>query len=444
MLRFRPGRERAMAPVGLYTHIRSNRIKTAVVLLFFPILLPALVFSILLVVIVATGHPIDRAAGAAGVYAVMTGFAVVPVMVGWVPIAYLINQWMIDRATGSRPVTRAEETRTWNLLENLCISRGLTIPALRIIEAGELNAFASGVSQRSYCITVTRGLLNELNDDELEGVLAHELTHIMNEDVKLLIATGLIAGVAPLACDVLLLAWRAFIWFLSLPIRFLALVLPGFDAVFALFTAVHTGVVAIAAAALRFISEIFSLFLNMFLSRRREYMADAGAIDLTKNPDALISALKKISQNSDLPTNIASIREMYFDNPRLSGFAGLFATHPPVSKRIDALIVYCRDVAPKEVLRAVSPSLAIPVRSIVQRRLNANYSEFLVKHVGQLGVNNMATRKNLYKRVGDLLWEQLAAMNPPLSQEEVDLEYKALNEAIDNIESAYKAPEVRI
>src|SRR5258708_14373391 len=102
---------------------------------------------------------------------------------------------MIDAVTGGHEVTRQEEPRLYNLLENLCISRGITTPKLKVIEDDSLNAFATGMNEKQYSITVTTGLINSLNDTEIESVLGHELTHIRNGDVRMLVIAVIIAGV---------------------------------------------------------------------------------------------------------------------------------------------------------------------------------------------------------------------------------------------------------
>src|SRR5262249_36001918 len=110
-------------------------------------------------------------------------------------IAYKFHQSMIDAVTGGREVTRQEEPRLYNILENLCISRGITMPKLKGIEDDSLNAFATGMDEKQYSITVTTGLLNSLNDAETEPVLGHELTHIRNSDGRMLVLAVIIAGV---------------------------------------------------------------------------------------------------------------------------------------------------------------------------------------------------------------------------------------------------------
>src|SRR6266566_5306434 len=155
-----------MAAFGLYTHIQSNKRRSIALLI-------GLFFLVYLLVY----------AGA------LVGTAL------WILIAYKFHQNMIDAVTGGREVTRQEEPRLYNLLENLCISRGITMPKLKVIEDDSLNAFATGMNEKQYSITVTTGLVNSLNDAEIESVLGHELTHIRNGDVRMLVIAVIIAGV---------------------------------------------------------------------------------------------------------------------------------------------------------------------------------------------------------------------------------------------------------
>src|SRR5260370_19351849 len=116
-------------------------------------------------------------------------------LIVWIFIAYHSHQSMSGASTGGQEGCRREEPRLWNILENLCISRGLTMPKHEVMDSEALNAFASGLNQKQYSITVTRGLLERLEDPEVEAVLGHELTHIRNGDVRLLVIAVVIAGV---------------------------------------------------------------------------------------------------------------------------------------------------------------------------------------------------------------------------------------------------------
>src|SRR5947207_9045477 len=184
------------AAYGLYTHIQSNRRRSILLLsgLFF--LVYVMVFAgALAAEAMSYDASLDwllRKAWRDLVFA--APFATVGAGL-WIWIAYKFNQSLVDLVTGAREVTRQEEPRLYNLLENLCISRGITMPKLKILETPALNAFASGMNEKQYSVTVTTGLIAALDDAEIEAVLGHELTHIRNGDVRMLVIAVIIAGV---------------------------------------------------------------------------------------------------------------------------------------------------------------------------------------------------------------------------------------------------------
>jgi len=185
-----------MAAYGLYSHIQSNKRRSVALLIGLFFLVYVMVFAgALLAEALSSNAPIDYLIHAAVFDFVKAfPFATIGAFI-WIAIAYKFHQKMIDAVTGAQPVTRQEEPRLYNLLENLCISRGITMPTLRIADDDALNAFATGLNQKQYSITVTRGLINALNDQEMEAVLGHELTHIRNGDVRMLVIAVVIAGV---------------------------------------------------------------------------------------------------------------------------------------------------------------------------------------------------------------------------------------------------------
>jgi heat shock protein HtpX len=314
-----------MAAYGLYTHIQSNKRRSIALLagLFFLVYL--LVYAgALLGEAFATDAPPDvliRRAFIDALYAApwaTLGTAL------WILIAYKFHQSMIDAVTGGREVTRQQEPRLYNLLENLCISRGITMPKLKVIEDDSLNAFATGMNEKQYSITVTSGLVNSLNDAELEAVLGHELTHIRNGDVRMLVIAVIIAGVVAFFAELVFrlmfqsgLSWRSS---------------RGGDRKGA-------GVAILIAVVLIVVAWILSIVIRFALSRRREYLADAGSVELTKNPDAMISALRKIEGRGELPGATSAVMEMCIDNPR-EGFSNIFDTHPPIDERVAALVKF--------------------------------------------------------------------------------------------------------
>src|SRR3974390_1480957 len=185
-----------MAAYGLYTHIQSNRRRSIVLL--------AGLFATVYLLVYAGALTAEALSYQASLQYLMRRawldfLAAAPwATVGtalWIVIAYYFHQAMIDAITGGREVSRQEEPRLYNLLENLCISRGITMPRLKVMESGALNAFATGMNPKQYSITVTTALLATLDDAELEAGLGHELTHIRNGDLRMLVIAVIIAGV---------------------------------------------------------------------------------------------------------------------------------------------------------------------------------------------------------------------------------------------------------
>jgi len=322
-----------LAAVGLQTYIWNNRIKSGFLLAGFPILLLFIAFGFALIISAMSDPDVYQGI----IDAVNLLPALVPIAIGgaliWFVVAWFANQAIIDVATGARRVDRTAEPRVWNLLENLCISRGITTPALRIIESDSRNAFASGIRNGHYSIAVTRGLVDGLTDAELEAVLAHELTHIRNRDVQLLVIAAVFVGIISLAGDLIVRSPRAFFYGSG-----------GGSGGWGGRSRNRDGngkggggaiVLILIAIAIFVVARFLAIALRFAMSRKREYLADAGAVDLTKNPDAMISALRKISGHSEIQSP-AQVQEMFLDMPA----RGLFATHPSIEKRIAALVEY--------------------------------------------------------------------------------------------------------
>lgn len=339
-----------MAAYGLYTHIAANKTRSMLLLASLFVLVYVIVYAgaLLIEVFNYAGAPAEyylRAALRDVIRSLpySTGAAAL-----WIVIAYFFHQSIIDAVTGGTDVTRKEQPRLYNLLENLCISRGIAMPKLKIIESDVLNAYATGLNQRQYSVTVTTGLLNVLNDDEIEAVLGHELTHIRNGDVQMMVIAVIIAGVVGFSAELLFrlffnvgnYGWgwgygRGSSWSRS-----------SSD------SSSDSGrrgdrrgsgggaiLIVILAVVLIVLAWALSQFVRLALSRSREYLADAGSVELTKNPDAMISALRKIEGRGELPGATSAVMELCVDNPR-EGFADLFATHPPVEARVQALVRY--------------------------------------------------------------------------------------------------------
>ena len=325
-----------MAAYGLYTHISSNKFRSMLLLAGLFLLIYVLVFAGALVaeVLIDSNRSLDfylmharRDLVAAFPYATVAAAL-------WIVIAYFFHQNMIDAVTGGESVTRQQQPRLYNLLENLCISRGIPMPKLKVMDSPALNAFASGLNRRQYAVTVTSGLLAALNDQEIEAVLGHELTHIRNGDVQLMVVAVIIAGVVGFFGELLFRMFTNVPWnsggrsssSSSSSDRDSK---GGGGAIFAI----------IIAVALILLAWLLSQVVKLALSRSREFLADAGSVELTKNPDAMISALRKIENRGELPGATSAVMELCVDNPR-EGFADLFATHPSVDNRVKALVQF--------------------------------------------------------------------------------------------------------
>ena len=257
----------------------------------------------------------------------------------WIVIAYFFHQNMIDAVTGGESVTRQQQPRLYNLLENLCISRGIPMPKLKVMDSPALNAFASGLNRRQYAVTVTSGLLEALNDQEIEAVLGHELTHIRNGDVQLMVIAVIIAGVVGFFGELFFRMFTNLSWNSSGS--------GGSSSSSASSSSSDRDskggggaiIAIIIAVALILLAWLLSQVVKLALSRSRELLADAGSVELTKNPDAMITALRKIENRGELPGATSAVMELCVDNPR-EGFADLFATHPSVDRRVKALVQF--------------------------------------------------------------------------------------------------------
>jgi heat shock protein HtpX len=320
---------------GLYTHIRANRRRSIFLLIGLFFLVYVMVFAGALAAEAmsydASLEWLIRKAFSDLLYA--APFATIGTAL-WILIAYKFHQSLIDMVTGGHEVTRQEEPRLYNLMENLCISRGIPMPRLKIMDSPALNAFASGMNQKQYAVTVTSGLMQALDDAEIEAVLGHELTHIRNGDVRMLVIAVIIAGVISFFAE---LMFRMFFYSRGW----------GRSSGSGDRGKGGAGIAIVIAIALIALAWFLSVVIRFALSRRREFLADAGSVELTKNPDAMITALRKIENRGELEGATSAVMEMCVDNPR-EGFQDLFATHPSVDSRVDALVRYAggRDPGP--------------------------------------------------------------------------------------------------
>ena len=307
-----------MKYVGLDKQIRKNNLNSLLLLIAFPALLLVMFYAFFFFV---NGQKISEA----NYYAVR----VIPfVLIGtgiWFLIAWAGHSSFIRMATSSKPLERKENKRVYNLLENLCISQGMKMPNLYIIEDDSLNAFASGIGQSSYSISLSRGIINKLDDDELEAVIGHELTHIRNRDTRLLIISIIFVGIFAFLAE---LAFRS--------LRFASSGKKSKDSK-------GSGGIILIAIVVTAIAYFLSILLRFGISRKREYLADAGSADITKKPYALANALRKISGDPLIEAvESRDVAQLFIENPKPSqhksaSWDNMFATHPSIEKRIELL-----------------------------------------------------------------------------------------------------------
>lgn len=317
---------------GLHTYVLNNNLKSLSLLLGFQLVMQLMAAAVW---------------AFTGIFSLTDGFADLlryvldmswryapPVLAGslaWSALAFLYYKRLVRGMTGLRPVSRLEEPRLHNIIENLSISTGLPTPAIEISDSLAMNAFAMGLRPQSSAIGVTRGLLNGLNDKELEAVIAHELTHIRTMDVRMMTFATIFCGI------IFSVGWfltyrvrEAYRQLESRPLKLLPFLL-GPAVLLSLAwqaTSLTAGFILTALFA--------GLLLRFAISRTREFVADAGACELTKNPEALISALVKIHGRSLVPGCDVMVRSMMISAPA----EGLMATHPSLEERIDAIVAY--------------------------------------------------------------------------------------------------------
>jgi heat shock protein HtpX len=330
-----------MAAYGLYTHIASNKFRSMLLLAGLFLLIYVLVYAgALIAEVMSNGDgSVDYYLVAASRDLIQAFPYATAAAALWIVIAYFFHQNMIDAVTGGEDVTRQQQPRLYNLLENLCISRGIPMPKLKVMDSPALNAFATGLNRRQYAVTVTSGLLKALNDQEIEAVLGHELTHIRNGDVQLMVVAVIIAGVVGFFGELFFRMFTNLSWNSTGS---------GWSSSSSSSSSSDRDskgsgggaiIVVIVAIVLIMLAWLLSQVVKLALSRSREFLADAGSVELTKNPDAMITALRKIENRGELPGATSAVMELCVDNPR-EGFADLFATHPSVDSRVQALVKF--------------------------------------------------------------------------------------------------------
>jgi len=311
-----------MKYVGLQSQIWKNNVKSVFLLILFPVVIIVLIWLFFYFV---TGQTTGQRLADTNISFVRYVPWVSLIILIWFLIAYFSHSSIIKKATGSVPLERMENKRIYNMVENLCIANGMPLPAINLIEDDSMNAFASGINKSTFTVSLSRGLISKLTDEELEAVIAHELTHIRNRDVRLLIISIVFVGIFAFLTEAL---FRM--------IRFSGLRSSGKGKK-------DGGYIILVALALAAIGYFLSTLFRFALSKKREYLADSGSVEMTKNPLALASALEKIATDPRIEAvEQRDVAQLFIDNPRekrkmFSSVASLFSTHPPIDKRISLL-----------------------------------------------------------------------------------------------------------
>ena len=298
-------------PVLIYDRIDQNRRNAFFLMFLFVVLVAGFATAIGIVV----GLPPQIAA-----------IVAVPVLL-FALFSYYASTRMTLAISGARPVTKEDEPELYRTVENLCIGAGLPMPQVYVIEDGAPNAFATGRDPDHAAVVVTRGLLQKLDDQELQGVIAHELSHIGNYDIRIMTIVVVLVGIIALMADLML---RFTIY--GAGARRSNRGRSGGSAAIIIY--------AIALVAI-ILTPIAAQIIRFALSRQREYLADASGALLTRYPEGLARALEKISADPDpLEQANKATAHLYIVNPlhdHKSFLNNFFATHPPIEKRIALL-----------------------------------------------------------------------------------------------------------
>lgn len=306
--------------VWLQTSIWSNRLKT----LYLISLMPIIVFlSIVLWYYLSYWNLSESVINEI----ISSSLFSLPIIFIWFFIAIFFQKKIIFSFAGAKEITRKENPEIYNIVENLCISRWLPTPKIWILEDDSMNAFATWWGQKNARIVFSRWLLHKLEKNEIEAVAAHELTHIINEDIKIMVVATVFIWIIGTIWEILLRTAKSSSkssnskWWNPLPIIGLILYL---------------------------VSIIILPLINLAISRKREFLADAGAVELTKDKYAMIQALEKISTDASIESiKKVSVAQMCIEDPFMKKthwitnfFGNLFSTHPSIESRIQALKNY--------------------------------------------------------------------------------------------------------
>ena len=309
---------------NIYEHIAQNKRRTWLLVLLFPAAFALLTWGAFLLLSTWVGWTPSNESGAGSWLYALPVICWVAAMI-WMAISYFTGDKMLLNSADAIPVTMQDQPEIYKLVENLCISRGLPLPHIYIMDDNSLNAFATGRDPEHASVALTKGIVKKLNREELEGVVAHELSHVENRDIRLMLIT--VAGIS----------FFTFVGEICLRIGMVSRYNRNSKNNGA-------GIFLILGAICSLYGLVFAPLIRLAISRQREYLADATGAQMTHNPQALADALRKISGDSRVEAldKRASMAAMCIENPLqkqnlFSWMTGLMATHPPIEQRIAAL-----------------------------------------------------------------------------------------------------------
>jgi len=294
--------------LNVYEQVDRNKRRSALVIGLFAIFVTAVVYFI--------GRALGYGYGFVGFALIFSGLTSF--------FGYWYSDKIILSVSGARPASKSKDFKFYSAVENISLATGLPMPVLYVIDDSAPNAFATGRDPKHAIIAATTGLLNKLDKTEIESVVAHEMSHIKNYDMRLMSVVVVLVGMITLLADFLMRSsWS----------RRRSDDQEGIG-----------GLVLIFGLILALLSPLIGKLIQLALSRRREFLADAGSAMITRQPSGLISALKKISADpKPLETANRATASLYIVNPlkgkdgKISRLQSLFNTHPPIEERIKAL-----------------------------------------------------------------------------------------------------------
>lgn len=302
---------------NIYEVQSANKLKSTVITVLFFMFIAVSTYFVASAIGIYNGYEASGL-GFAGIALIISGLSTY--------VSYYFSDKIVLGISGARPATKQEDKLFTSVAENVCIGAGLSLPKLYVIEDSAPNAFATGRDHDHAVICVTTGLLTKLTRTELEGVVAHEISHVKNLDIRLMSIVSVMVGLIALLGDFFLRS--------SFHGRRSNNEKNGLGAV-----------VLIIGIIFAILSPIIAKLIQLAISRRREFMADAGSVEITRQPSGLISALEKISADHEpLEAANKATAHLYIVSPFKMGisgnvgrFANLFNTHPPINERVRIL-----------------------------------------------------------------------------------------------------------